>query len=251
MRKLLGAGVAALVLLAAGPLQGQTLRGQALDAQDETQAVTDALVELLDAEGGTVGVSLTDGEGWFTLHVADPGEYQIRANALGWQPYESTRFTVGVVEGVLRVDLLLIAEPIPLEGLDVDVRRLGRLRENLELDVGMALPSMRYAPIGVADVRRHAEAGRTLTQMVALEGRSGIMVQDRPSSVCFEFRATVFGSAGGGCLPLFLNGVQVDATAFAPGLELELLDIVVILAPGETMAYPTGGVLAYSRGWLR
>lgn len=246
MRQLLWAGGIAFVVVTQGllhPVQAQTLRGQALDAQDEVTPVPSALVELVDADGETVGVSLTDGEGWFTLQVEEAGEYLIRANALGWEPYESARFSVGGVQAVLRVDLLLIPRPIPLEGLDVDVRQFERLDENLQLDIGLAPASMRFRPIGVMDVRRHAELGRTLTQMIAFEARAGIIVQDRANYVCFQFRR--------GCLPLFLNGVRVDASAFAPGMPLELLDIVVILAPGETMAYPAGGVLAYSRGWLR
>ena len=61
--------------------------------------------------------------------------------------------------------------------------------------------------------------------------------------MCFQFRTS--------CLPVHLDGMRADPSCFAHGIPLEMLEVVVLMSPGESVARPGGGVFPYSVHWVR
>ena len=53
-----------------------------------------------------------------------------------------------------------------------------------------------------------------------------------------------------GCLPVYLNGFPM-AAELVPVIPLDMLDTAVVMFPGESIAYPTGGLLLFTEAWLR
>lgn len=229
--------------MAAPEAEAQTIRGRAVDALAEQSPVPLALVKLVAADGTQVAAALSDDEGWYALDIPTAGRYHIDAEALGWQPYRSALFETTGIEGVFRVDLLMAPEPVRLEGIQVDVDRLAKLRRTIHLSIGRNPTSLRWAPIGRMQIMHHADRGRTIPAMLSFEAPAGIFVEDLGGRVCFKFRTS--------CLPMYLNGMRADPSSFAHGIPLEMLEVVVLMTPGESIAYPGGGVFLYSVHWVR
>ncbi len=232
-----------LVATTAPGAAAQVIRGRAVDAVGEVAPVPLALVKLITPDGSQVAAGLTDEDGWYVLEIPSAGEYTIEAEALGWRPYRSALFEMTGLQGVFRVDLLMVPEPVRLEGLQVDVDRLEKLRRTIHLALGRNPTSLRWAPIGRVQIMHHADRGRTIPAMLAFEAPAGILVRDRAGDVCFQFRTS--------CLPMYLNGMRADPSSFAHGIPLEMLEVVVLMSPGESVAYPGGGVFLYSVHWVR
>lgn len=226
------------------PTSAQVLQGE-VTGSDGT-LVSNALVELLDAEGTSVANHLTGADGEYRLEVPAPGSYQIRAEALGWAPYRSTTFEMTGLTGVFRVDLILEPEPFRLEGLDVSVERMERVTRQLRLLLGRDPASLRSPPIGIEQFRDAWELGWDLTDILRRGGASGIVVKETPRTVCIEHRQR--------CLPVFLNGMRVP-DEMVRELPLEMLQVGVVVHPSETVqgavGMGTGGIFLYTIHWLQ
>lgn len=113
------------VVVAPESLQGQVMRGRAIDAQ-LGRPIPRVLVEI--ALGGKVvarGVTADDGS--FGIDVRRPNQYVVRASALGYLPVESTALTVSDDE-IVEITLRLSGSPIPIEGITIETRRQDQRR---------------------------------------------------------------------------------------------------------------------------
>jgi hypothetical protein len=137
----------------------------------------------------------------------------------------------------------MVAQPIPVVGLEVNVDRLETLRRQIHLHIGRNPTSLRFPPIGKVQIDDHWQRAHDLVDLVRWEGGAGIQVVDNASGVCFQFRR--------GCLPMYLNGMKADPTSFAHGMPLQMLEVIVVMTPGESMQYPGGGVFLYTTHWIR
>lgn len=232
-----------VVLWAPAGAHAQVLTGRVLDATDSTRPVAAALVKLISSDGTQHAAALSDSVGNYRLEVPSPGEYRIEAEAFGWQPYASTLFEMTGLAGVFPVDLLMAAAPIQLEGMRVDADRLGRLGRQIQLVAGRNPISLRTPPIGQIQIRRHWEQAHDLVDMIKFENTPGLVVRDGPGGVCFSLRER--------CLPLYLNGMRADENAFAHAIPLEMLEVVVVVQPSETIAHPGGAVLLFTTHFVR
>jgi hypothetical protein len=230
----------ALAVTAAGGVDAQIIQGRVTGPEDEP--VANALVKLMDAEGGQRTVFLTEADGRYRLQVPAAGEYYIDAEALGWAPYRSTRFEMTGLKGVFAVDLIMRPEPIRISGLDVSVDRLERVARQVELMTGRNVTALRNAPIGIEELQDAWHQGWDVTDLLRRGGAAGVFVKETPETVCIEFRR--------GCLPVYLNGMRVP-NEMVRELPLEMLEVVVILQPGETIQYESGGVMLYTIHWMQ
>jgi hypothetical protein len=50
-------------------------------------------------------------------------------------------------------------------------------------------------------------------------------------------------------MPVYLNGAELTPEVI-PVLPLDMIDMIVIMTPGESAAYASGAVLLYTPGWI-
>lgn len=119
---------AAIACVLGGAADGgaQTVRGLLLESVTETPIELGQVV-LVTAEGDTVDVALTDGEGFFSLDGEEGGLYAIIGSALGYRAAQSE--TVDIEDaGVVIVQLRLAPAPVPVAGVVVQADRLNEPR---------------------------------------------------------------------------------------------------------------------------
>jgi hypothetical protein len=229
-----------VLALAATGASSQVIQGRVTGPEDEP--VANVLVKLLDSDGVQQAVHLTEADGRYRLEVPAPGEYYIDAEALGWAPYRSTRFEMTGLRGIFRVDLLMRPEPIRISGLDVSVERLERVVRQVELMTGRNVTALRNPPIGIEELQDAWQRGWNVTDLLRRGGAAGVFVKETTQTVCIEFRRS--------CLPVYLNGMRVP-DEMVRELPLEMLEIVVVLQPGETIEYESGGIMLFTIHWMQ
>jgi len=110
-----------LLLLPADGLHPQTVEGRVLESGSE-RPIPLAQVFLLDTAFAVVDRTFSDHDGAFRLQSSEPGSFFVRAGAMGYRTKVD-----GVVEladgGVIPVAFFLIPEPVPVEGVEVEVER--------------------------------------------------------------------------------------------------------------------------------
>ena len=114
-------GVLLLSPLVPENLVGQTVRGT-LSEETARRPIPNAAVTLSDTAGATVAMTLTNGEGHFTLAAPSPGVYFLSAAAIGYGrgsngPFELTDGSP------LEIELHLQPSPITLPGIRIEVER--------------------------------------------------------------------------------------------------------------------------------
>jgi hypothetical protein len=218
---------------------GQAVAGRVLDAATRAP-VPVALVTLVDGSGSSRGATAADSAGAYRLDVPSPGSYVLRAEALGYERYESPAVAVEAGDGIVSVDLLLRAVPIPIRGVEVSAEQVNR---RLRAFLGMAPGLLRVRPIGSATIERHAERGESLGEMVRWLQIPNLQVLSTRQGPCYQHR-------GRGCMPVYLDGVRLSRSS-PYALPLEMMSTVVILLPTETVAWPEGAVHVFTIGFMR
>ena len=224
----------------ASDAKAQVIQGRVTGPDD--RPVPDALVKLIGADGDQHAFFLTTGDGRYRLEVPAPGEYHIDAEALGWAPYRSTLFEMTGLTGVFPVDLIMTPEPIRIAGIDVSVERMERVAREVQLITGRDVAALRNPPIGIEELQDAWQRGWNVTDLLRRGGAAGVFVKEDPESVCIEFRR--------GCLPVYLNGMRVP-DEMVRELPVEMLEVVVVLTPGETIQYESGGIMLFTIHWLQ
>lgn len=239
--RLAALGTAALALGTATPAQAQLLRGRVVDA-DDGRAVPQALIRLVDEDGKDQAVNIADSAGTYVVSVPGPGTYRIVAERVGFEPFRSPLLSVAS-DRTYPVDIELDRAPVPIPGLVVTGRRFEELERGLHLMLGQNPKSLRNLPILRPAIEDHLTRGHNVTDMVRWSNLASVVVKRTLEGPCFQWR-------GKGCMPVFLNGVQV-APEMVPILPLNMVEVAVILGRGESIVYPHGGVMLYTAGWIR
>jgi hypothetical protein len=106
-----------LLLNAAGIAQGQTLRGQVIDAKS-LRPVPSAEVRLLAAGEQLAASAVADDSGRFALEADTAGEYSIRVERIGYAAIAAgpIRLAAGATTGVL---VRMAVDAVPLDALTV------------------------------------------------------------------------------------------------------------------------------------
>lgn len=234
-----------LLHLAGLPLSAhaQIFRGRVLTEGDETPVPT-AYVRLLDTDGETAAVTFADSAGRYRLEAPTPGEYRIVAEQLGYEAFSSPLLAVGTADQVYPVDVVLRREPIPVEGVVVTAQRRERLERQIRSDLGVHPSSLRFRPIGPETIREQAKRGRNVVELIRQQQLPSLYVRGRGDDLCFRFVRSTRP-----CLPVYLDGAPLKPE-FVSLVVLDLLESVVIVAPGESPSYRRGAVLLYSRRFL-
>lgn len=223
-----------------GPVVGQELRGRVLEAGSET-GVAAALVRLLDTEGEVEGLAVSDSSGLYWLSTPGPGEYRLTVEAYGYAPFQSHLLAVGERDSYA-VSLELAPAPVPISGLQVSADRFEELEDGLRLVIGVHPRSLRYEPILRPQIEDHADKAHGLTELVRWSNAASIVTREGSDGPCFQWRARH-------CMPVYLNGAVLTPEVI-PVLPLEMIDMIVIMTPGESAAYAGGAVLLYTPGWI-
>jgi hypothetical protein len=113
-----------LFLLAAGPLEGQSILGRILVAGN-TLGVDGVSVTVLDQGGSPLFQVQSDSTGLFRISLEAPGSYGLSLTRLGFRSFQ-VEVEVGDRE-MVEVELRMAEEAIPLDPLVVTARREIRL----------------------------------------------------------------------------------------------------------------------------
>ena len=139
----------------------QEVRGRITDEETRTP-VPLAVVVLLGSQGSPVAQVLSQEDGSFSLRPPTPGFYVLRVTGMGFGEFRSSVFPVDEEE-VVTLDILVPADPVPLESLVVAVqgsRGRDRFRERVERGIGFFLDRARLEtldPVDMIDIFRAVE----------------------------------------------------------------------------------------------
>lgn len=232
----LAAGVAATLLLAPLPTEGQVLlTGRVVDAVEGTP-VPLAVVDLLDSEGDSLATTRADSGGTFRFPRPEGGRFLLRARSLGHDPRVEGPLVLAAGDTVA-FDLRLGVAPLALPGLEVTASRRPWY-EHL-------VPEGLWTFYGRMEQNRSVGIGRFLTRDEL--GRWGgtpvaLVVGSVPGmSAVREPRGRGYRLAGrGGCAPLvFLDGMEVrmEGTTLDDLVRVDMLEGVEIYrGPSELPA---------------
>ncbi len=233
-----------MVAFSAPSIEAQTLGGTVFDRSDDTP-VSGALVRLVDTTGVAVAMSVSDDVGEYRLIAEAPGTYRIEARRLGYRDFETPLLEVLSSEGRYEIDLVLETAPVELPGFTVETRRWGpqEVDRRVRLAVGLAPASLRLEPVLRETLVEHAERAHTVADMVRWQNAAGLVTKETTEGPCIQAR-------GGGCLPFYLNDVRFNPELIDV-LPIDMLEMVVVLYPNESIAYPGGAILMYTEAWIR
>jgi hypothetical protein len=218
---------------------GQTIQGRVIDAADG-RGVATAIVRLVDESGEQRAVSAADSSGGYRIEAPGPGVFRLRAERIGYVAMETPLLQAESSNRVYPLDLVMEASPVPIPGLEVTTEQIDR---QLMLQTGIDPRAMRWRPIRDEALRSHVERAHDLTALMRWGNFASIEVRESVDGPCYLARRY-------GCLPVHLDGFPLTPETFDL-VPLDMLNIVVVLAPNETIAYPRGAVLMYSAGWFR
>lgn len=207
-------------------LQAQTLEGRLLDGATG-EPIPTGLVIMMTEQGDSVGSTLSDDDGWFSISSPRPGSFFLIASAWGYGETMAGIFELGE-DGLMSLDYRLAPAPVPLEQILV------------ELDAGTPLP---HKVVSSGFVRRMQ---RGLGQFVtpyeienAVDTRTSDVLSRRPG-VFARYPSNVETYAGarlllqgplGLCAPrVYLDGILVgtngvDIDGLVPLSDLEAAEI--------------------------
>ena len=240
---LAGCGMLACVAPTGGA--AQTFRGRVIDAADDRPVPT-ALVTLVDSSGEPRAMAIADSMGRYSVSAGGPGSYRLVAARIGFEEFRTPLLGVSTVEGVYPVDLIMRAAPVAIGGLTVEAQRIPEERVNrqLQLMIGLSLASLRNRPIGYDEIQEHLALGHDLADAIRWSNIAGLTVSYSPDGWCFSLR-------GRGCLPVYLNGLQLNRD-FMEDVPLDMLHSIAVVSPTDgSLTYGAGAVLLYTAAWLR
>lgn len=235
----LATGLVAVAVLP-GPGAGQELGGVVLE-QGTDRGVAGALVRLVDTDDEVQTLSVSDSSGSYRLSTPGPGDYRITVEAYGYDPFRSHLLSVGD-RARYAIDVELAPTPVPISGLRVSADRLEELEDDLRLVIGIHPKSLRFEPILRPEIEDHIDQAHGLTAMVRWSNLASVVTHETRDGPCFQWRNRQ-------CLPVYLNGAEVSPEII-PVLPLEMIEMIVIVTPGESAAYGRGGVLMFTAGWI-
>ena len=231
-------GATVMVLLPSA-VEAQAVRGRIVDAEND-RPVADAVVRLLSPAGEAVRAAAADSTGLYLIAVPEPGVWRLRAEAMAYEPAQSSPFEVRAGSDTVALDLRVLPRPIPLPGVEVSTDQMNR---RLRQFLGMSPGQLRIRPIRTSVLEAHASRGGGLTDVMRESNIPNLQILRTRDGPCYQFR-------GRGCLALYLDGARLSRRS-ATDLPLEMLATVLVLLPNESIAYPEGAVHLFTRGFMR
>ncbi len=123
--------------------RAQVVRGRLVDGVGGN-GISGAMVSLVDRSARTTEQAITRSSGLFQLRAANPGEYRLRADRIGYATIFSDFFGVGAAD-TLTIDLEARIEPVSLEGIEAEADRRCRVRPEEGLAVARVWEEARKA----------------------------------------------------------------------------------------------------------
>lgn len=201
----------------AAPAASQTIRGH-LISSDGGHPIDVGLIMLFTEDGDSLGYTITDPKGYFSLTAPDPGSFTLVASALGYEEGEAGVFDVGM-GGEIRVQFGLVPRPLPLDEILVQLDR--PVFEHMLILNGFLRRYQRNAGgrfLSPADI---ADSPARATEDL-FRGIPGLRVRpvqtDRGGVSAFAGEVVLVESAAGLCQPtLYVDGVRLGSgSASAP-----------------------------------
>lgn len=223
----------------ATPIEGQTLRGRVLDAQD-LRPLEDALVRVLAPDGEGVDGTVVDSTGAFRIALPMPGRYRVEVRQLGYETVVSEEIDAVDSAATYALDLRVPRAPVAIRGVEVSVDRANRRIAQM---LGSNPAVLRIRPIRPEAVRDHAARGDDLSRLLEFGRIPNFQVLRSRQGDCYRFRQR-------GCMPVYLDGARMARVTPAL-LPLEMVHTIVVTLPNELIAFPDGGVHLYTVGWMR
>lgn len=239
---------AALGFVAPGDTAAQTIRGRVLDEGNETP-VAQALISLLDAEAESLVATLTDSLGRYRLELPAPGEYYLSAERLGYETTRSPLLAVVDPNGEFMVDLSVRVSPLGIPGIEVTAERFEEIRQRLRMLVGQSPEGLRIQPIMRPEIESHISRSHSVADLIRWQSIPSLQIRETPDGPCFLIRPGSRVRIPDSCVGVFVNGVPYTMGA-VDALPLDLVEVVVVAMPSESILYPTGAVLLYTAGWI-
>lgn len=211
----------------------------------DDRPVVGVLVRLVDLSGEPLAISISDSTGAYRVQADVPGTYRLEAARLGYRKLETPQLELPSADGTYEVDMVLQAAPVELPGFTVETTRLSdeEVDRRVRLMVGLSPASLRVEPILRDVIVGHVERGHDLADLMRWGNTAGIVTLETNEGPCFQAR-------GRGCIPIYLNGAAFSAELIDV-LPLDMIEMVVVLYPKESIAYPGGAVLMYTDAWIR
>ena len=223
------------------PAAAQVFQGRVLDDDNDSPVVT-ALVRLVDADGVEHAITAADSSGAYRVEAPGPGVFRLEAARLGYDRMETPLLDARDPGGIYPLDLILRKSPLPIRGLDIRVDNRQADRQ-VRLMIGASIASLRKAPIRYDEIQSHIERGHNLSDMLRWQNVPSMNVFRTVDGPCYTIRRS-------GCLPVYFNGMHYRQEVLDV-LPLDMVHTLVVLFPGESIAYLGGAILLYSEAWLR
>lgn len=235
---LLGAVLAVILaaLPGAAPASAQTITGRVIE-EGSGRTVSAAVVRLVGFTGDIEVQTLADAAGRFEITPTREGEFYLEGLRLGYVRGRSPLLRLGI-DGRATVDLVLAPAPIGLEGLEVRVDRLERIRRELRF-AGVSPEALGSRFITRADFEHllpRADLGEVLKWTGAIPRlrilrSSALSFGSDDIGLCVHFARPRQGVAGQ-CALAVLNGVPVPGTRFE-AVNPDDVEAMAILGSGE------------------
>ncbi|MDH3272076.1 MAG: carboxypeptidase-like regulatory domain-containing protein [Gemmatimonadota bacterium] len=252
-RHVLGLCLFALVAPGPAPVAAQTILGRVLD-QDSERPIGGVIVSLVEADGSERARALADSLGRFQIGPPEAGEYLVVAERFGYFETRSPLIALGM-EGEASLELMMIPEPIGLEGLEVSVEE----RASQELQQLGLTPSRlgnrwidktRIEEIPVK-IDMGAILERTAQASLRVIRPENLTLGSDPIGLCISLQRARTGDGRGTCSLIVLNGVPISGEG-ALDIDPNAIESIAILEPIEASTFygtagGSGAVLVWTR----
>jgi len=181
------------------PAQGQTIRGTLMEFGTD-ESIDLGLVIMISEAGDSITSTLTNNAGYFEVTAPEPGNYLLRAAALGYRETQVGLFELGE-GGEISVQFRLWSAPLEIDGLMVEslVQQPELVRNGFYRRMQRGVGSF-FTP----DQVQSAEELRAIEMLQGLPGvRTTVDAEGR--------ERLLLRGASGYCVPtVFVDGVRTE-----------------------------------------
>lgn len=240
-------------LATASSSAAQTIQGRILDQENE-QPVGGAIVSLVDRDGDERTRALADSAGRFRIAPPEAGEFYLVAERFGYFETRSPLIALRT-DGEAALDLMLVPEPIGIEGLEVSVEELAR-QELQQLGLTPAQLGNRW--IGRERIDALAvklDVGAVLERTAQANMRvirpENLTMGSDDLGLCVSLQQARTASGRGTCALVVLDGIPITGVG-ALDIDPEAIESIAILEPIEASTFygtagGSGAVLVWTR----
>ena len=242
-----------LTLVLFGLSSAQTIEGRILDQENEAP-VGGAIVILVERDGDERARALADSLGRFRISPPEAGEYYVVAERFGYFETRSPLIALRT-EGLAALELMLVPEPIGLEGLEVSVE------EQAEQELG--LMGLTPAQLGNRWIGRdRIDAITVKLDVGAILERTGqanirivrpenLTLDIDPLGLCVSLQQARTAGGMGTCALIVLDGIPITGVG-ALDIDANAIESIAILEPIEASTFygtigGSGAVLVWTR----